>query len=89
MGRHDLSLTLGEEVGGTKIRDRSALSGFSVCSSSGGGGRPPFLFSHGLLSPKHIVFMQEKEIPPRPVQGLGETSDFLLGSDTALQLACT
>lgn len=63
MGQHDPSLILGEGEGGTKIRARSALSGFCLHSFRGRG-RPPFLFSYGLVSPKHIVFMQEMEISP-------------------------
>lgn len=57
MGQYDPNLILGEAEDWTKIRDRSTLSGFSVCTSSGVRGRPPLLFSYGLLSCKHILFM--------------------------------
>lgn len=67
IGQQDPNTILGEGKGWTKIRDRSALSSFSVCTSSEVKGRPSLLFFYGLLSPKHILFMQEKEFPSGPV----------------------
>lgn len=84
MCRHDPCLTLGVEDGWTKIKDRSTLFGFSVCTSSGVRVRPPLIFFYGLSGTKHISLIQQAEFPFGPVQRMCETSNFLFGSDITL-----